>query len=73
MVERIFDVVIETRREVRVRVPDDVLDGSTHEDVAEEFALGGKRAWPLYVISEETDSDVDSVTDVTDQQPAVTE
>jgi hypothetical protein len=63
MSDNIFDVEITVTKFVRVRVPDDpeVLMGDTPEEVAEEFALGGKSGWKEYVISEEENYDVESV------------
>lgn len=68
MSEKIFDVEISITRKVRVRVPDDPAivyssRGESQEDVAEEFALGGKGVWPDYVISSDEDYDVESVTE----------
>lgn len=63
MSETIFDVELTVTKTVRVRVPSSVLnDGGSPEEAAEEFAQGGKAAWPDYVISEDEDCDVDSVT-----------
>lgn len=64
MADRIFDVEITITKTVRVRVPADMKDHPPHsddEDAAEEFALGGKAAWPEYVISEDEDYDIESV------------
>lgn len=65
MADRIFDVEITITKMVRVRVPVDdpkvVREGEDVEDIAEEFALGGKASWPEWVISEDEDHDVESV------------
>lgn len=66
MADKIYDVVITVTKTVRVRVPDDLVEeDETAEDVAEEFALGGKSSWPDYVISEDVESDVESVEEST--------
>lgn len=67
MAERIFDVELTITKKVRVRVPDYIKDHTPYtsdEDSAEEFALGGKALWDEYVLSETTDCDVESVTEI---------
>lgn len=73
MADRIFDVEYTLTRTVRVRVPNDpqiVYRGENPEDVAEEFALGGKSAWPEYVLSSDEDYDVESVREIRPKQEA---
>jgi hypothetical protein len=69
---RVFEVEIEIVKRVHVRLPVDdaqiIHAGENIEDVAEEFALGGKSAWPQYVIREDADHDVIAVREV--PQPA---
>lgn len=67
MADKIYDVRVVITKTVRVRVPVDdaeVMGGSTPLEAAEEFGLGGKRSWPEFVISEESDHDVDDITEV---------
>lgn len=61
-----FDVEITTTKTVRVRVPLDpqIIGRDAPEKVAEEFAQGGKAAWPEYVLDEEEDTEVDAVNEV---------
>jgi hypothetical protein len=74
MSDRIYDVEITISKTVRVRVPVDdhavVQPDEDPEAVAEEFALGGKVAWPDYVISVSTDHDVESVTEIPSSRAA---
>lgn len=72
MAERIYKVEVVTTRIVKVRVPDDVLSGSNNDPVeaAEEFAIGGKAAWPKYVLSEHSDYEVESVSELKEQAGA---
>ena len=72
MADKIFDVLITIEKTVRVRVPDDqdVLQGDTPEEVAEEFAQGGRETWPDYFISCDEDLTVESVTRVKNRKAA---
>lgn len=67
MPDRIFDVEITITKTVRVRIPDDMKNHpprTPDEESAEELALGGKAAWPEYVLSEDEDFEVESVREV---------
>jgi hypothetical protein len=67
MSEQVFDVIVTVTKKVRVKVPSEVLSKTRQEDpkeVAEEFALGGRSSWPEYVLSEDENYDVESVTEV---------
>lgn len=68
MADRVFDVELTITKTVRVKVPDYMKDHpphSTDEEAAEEFAIGGKALWDEFVLSEDEDIDVESVTEVT--------
>jgi hypothetical protein len=71
MSERIYDVEISIIKTVRVRVPDDpqITMGDDVEDVAEEFALGGTGSWSEYVISEESETNVEEIREVPASAP----
>jgi hypothetical protein len=63
---KIFDVEITVSKTVRVKVPLDekITNGDPLREVAEEFALGGKAAWPEWVLSEDEEFEVDGVREV---------
>ena len=67
MADRFYDVEIIVTKNVRVRVPDNALDPPTDcpIEAAEEFALGGASSWPDYVMHEDADHQVETVTQVT--------
>lgn len=66
---RTFDVSITVNKIVRVRVPMDevVTNGDDPEEVAKEFAEGGKLTWPQWVVSEDEDIEVDQIDEVFDE------
>lgn len=76
MAEAIYDVVMTITRRVRVKFDitnrELLREDEDPEDVAEEFARGGKRLWPDYVISTEEEADLDSIMEVKSTATLVT-
>jgi hypothetical protein len=68
MADKLFDVQITITKTIRVRIPANnpllVSGDETAADVAEEIAIGGKERWPLLVLSEHEDFDIESVREV---------
>lgn len=60
-----FEVIITIERVCTVFVPDDILSThESHEDAAEEIAMGGQSSWPKYCLDQDETWDVESITEI---------